>query len=57
MMPQIKLDDSMFSEPMTPQDNLISFMLKGPEEQNSHIIRDSQKLLANVSNGLQLTKL
>ena len=57
MMPQIKLDDTLFSDPMTPQDNLISFMLKGPEEPNNHIIRDSQKLLANMSNGLQLTKL
>ena len=59
MLPQIKLDNSLFSEPMTPQDNLISFMLKGPEEPNNHIIRDSQKLLANMnmSSGLQLTKL
>ncbi|XP_063686934.1 uncharacterized protein LOC134820475 [Bolinopsis microptera] len=59
MLPQIKLDNSLFSEPMTPQDNLISFMLKGPEEPNNHIVRDSQKLLANMnmSSGLQLTKL
>ena len=59
MLPQIKLDNSLFPEPMTPQDNLISFMLKGPEEPNNHIIRDSQKLLANMnmSSGLQLTKL
>lgn len=57
MVPHLKLDNTLFSEPITSQDNLISFMLKGPEDQNGHIIRDSQKLLANMSGGLQLTKL
>lgn len=58
----LKLDQTLTSpvQNISPdqnqnQDNFISFMLKGDE--NSHFYRDSQKLLANMSSGLQLTKL
>ena len=58
ILPQVKVEPQLFSMDQTSQqqDNFISFMLKG-EEQNNHFVRDSQKILANMSNGLQLTKL
>jgi len=60
----LKLDQTLTSpvqispeQNQNNQDNFISFMLKGDE--NNHFYRDSnaQKLLANMSSGLQLTKL
>lgn len=54
----MKLDNPILSEQGPTQDNFFSFMLRGSEQEQGCLIKDTHKILANVGNsGLQLTKL